>query len=549
MRATTNQCLILAWLIIFPGMADAQISRFFKRTSDVTRQTHIPGAARNVVDGAVKQVQFEAAVPDAVVPSPLTEATVPSLGIPNLDVPSAALEYGSSFVAPPAETIAPPPPGMAAGEIIADPIGEPIYNSPPATISDSFAQESIVDSGFGQPYDIPIGDVIPQAAETYSSGNWFRGGNWYSRQQVVMLLRADLPHQHIAIDNSIPTVLGAPNTDPNAGPSLSTKDTDFTFEAGTRLTIGHRIGRDPANRDHSIEFTFFGLFDYTGRASLASTTPGLGLGITSYLASVESTFSSLSGLGSLGFANVNPIPGLVANTRADVLHQADLNSFELNYVLGARPAKDRLVMQPDGRWVRHATPSKVRGLFAGLRYVRQNDLFQYRGIGEDFNNQAPDLDTGATYIVTTDNDLVGIQIGGEFVHKRTDWAFGLRGKVGGYINFADRMNHLSQTQASAVLVDGVAGRVVETTISEQNLSDETLTFLGEGNIYLAYSLRPNTTLQIGYDVLYMNGVATATNNLGIRGGTDVDRETEFARFELTGDSLYHGMNAGFEFTW
>ena len=111
------------------------------------------------------------------------------------------------------------------------------------------------------------------------------------------------------------------------------------------------------------------------------------------------------------------------------------------------------------------------------------------------------------------------------------------------------MNHLSQTQASAVLVDGVAGRVVETTISEQNLSDETLTFLGEGNIYLAYILRPNTTLQIGYDVLYMNGVATATNNLGIRGGTDVDRETEFARFELTGDSLYHGMNAGFEFTW
>ena len=79
-------------------------------------------------------------------------------------------------------------------------------------------------------------------------------------------------------------------------------------------------------------------------------------------------------------------------------------------------------------------------------------------------------------------------------------------------------------------------------VTRLEVSDETLTFLGEGSAYAAYYVRPNTAFRIGYDVLYMNGMATATNNLGIRGDG-------FAKFELTGDSLYHGMSFGLETTW
>jgi len=548
MQAIKNWCLLLTWLVILPGVADAQIAKFFQRASEAPRQTHAPRSAQPVVDRAVKQVQYDAALPAAIVPSPLTEASIPNLGIQ-----AAAVEYGSNVAAPPAETIAAPP-AISSGEMAAQPIFA-------ESMSDPYLQEAIVDSGFGQPYDIPIGDVIPQTAETYSSGDWFRGGNWYTRQQVVMLLRADLPHQHVAVDRSTFLVgtdadgnpVRVPIDDPNSAPSMSTKNTDFTFEAGTRLTLGHRIGRDPANRDHSIEFTFFGLFDYTGRASLAATNQGIGAGVTSLLGSQESTFSNLTGQGGLGFPTINNIRGFTANTRADILHQADFNSFELNYVTGARPAKDRLVMQPDGRWVRHATPSKVRGTFIGLRYVRQNDLFQYRGVGQELPNGTAEVDTGGTYLVTTDNDLLGIQIGGEFVQKRADWVFGMRGKVGGFVNFADRANRISQTLAFAETIDGTATRVVRTVEDELELSDETLTFLGEGNLYVAYYIRPNTSLRLGYDIIYMNGLATATNNLGIRGAQLADDNrsvaAEFARFELTGDSLYHGMNVGFEFTW
>ena len=300
--------------------------------------------------------------------------------------------------------------------------------------------------------------------------------------------------------------------------------------------IGHRLGRDPANRDHSLEFIFFGLFDYTGRAALTPVNPANG-GIVSLVGSEEATFSGLTG--GAGFVTVSFIDGLTNNLAVDLLHKADFNSFELNYVLGARPAKDRLVMQPDGRWVRHATPSKVRGLFAGLRYVRQHDLFQYRGTGIA-SAAGNDLDLGGDYLVKTDNDLVGVQLGGEYVRKRTDWVLGLKGKAGGLVNFADRKSRFIRTTASTETGE----REVTTEITASNLRDETLTFLAEAGAYAAYFIRPNTSVRMGYNIMYMNGIATATNNLGILGGG-----TEFAPFELTGDSLYHGMHLGFEMTW
>ena len=48
-------------------------------------------------------------------------------------------------------------------------------------------------------------------------------------------------------------------------------------------------------------------------------------------------------------------------------------------------------------------------------------------------------------------------------------------------------------------------------------------------------------MRMGYNVLYLNGLATAVDNLGLAGG--------FPRYETTGDALYHGLHAGLEMTW
>ena len=535
MRAHTKKCLLLLaiWACLHSS-AYGQFSRFFQRSS-APRQTYLPNAnatapvgsqvssvraqahARTHAADSVRTVQHNVPVASPIVPSALDEAALPVMeGLP---VTEPAPEMGVLSEYPPAS-------GSDLGPLD--------LSSPPIGNSKGMAPEMVVDTGYGLPYDMPLDTVIPQqAVETYSTSDWFRNGNWYSRQEFVMLLRADLPLQHLAVDGSAVNA----SFDPNLTPSLSTKHADFTFEAGTRLSIGHRLGRDPANRDHALEFVFLGLLEYSGRATLSAQRPTVG-GIVSLIGSEESVFTVINR--NPGFSSVNFIGGFDANTEVDIVHKADFNSLEFNYVIGARPAKDRLVLQPDGRWVRHATPSKVRGLFAGVRYIRQNDLFQYRGVGE-VSATGIDSDVGGQYQVTTDNDLIGVQIGGDFTRKRTDWLLGIRSKVGGLINFADRTNRLSLTTASTD-VDG--NRTLTTTNTELHLQDETLTFVGEVGAYVAYYVRPNTALRMGYDVLYMNGMATATNNLGIRGDG-----TTFARFETTGDSFYHGLNLGFEMTW
>ena len=263
---------------------------------------------------------------------------------------------------------------QSLGDPVMQPEMESVLPGPPMSADGTMPMaESVLTETYGQPYDIPLGDVIPgEDPEIYSTNNWFRGGRWYSKQEFMMMLRTDTPLVHIGVDSSSGT------SDPFVSSAFSTKDADFRYEAGTRLTLGKILGRDNANRDHSVEFIFTGLFDYTGRAQLqeANEIETGPFGIRTLLGTREA--NSITGL---GFPLVNDVPGFTFSERQEILYQSDFNSFEMNYMIGARPARDRMVMQPDGRWVRHATPSKVKGFYTGFRYIRQNESFRYTGIG------------------------------------------------------------------------------------------------------------------------------------------------------------------------
>jgi hypothetical protein len=222
-------------------------------------------------------------------------------------------------------------------------------------------------------------------------------------------------------------------------------------------------------------------------------------------------------------------------------------------MIGGRPARDRMVMQPDGRWTKFATPSSIRAFYAGMRYIRQNELFHHQAWGRNqlspiFDDDGVTVigtfsdptDEAGTYRVTTDNDMFGFQFGGDVVQKRTDWAVGLNGKIGALVNFANRHSTLHQRFDNPN--DPNDNDDFTTRSTTETLSDETLTVLGEANAYVAYYLRPNTSLRVGYNVLFLNGLAVATDNLGIYGD-------QFPKFEVTGNAFYHGMNFGFEMTW
>ena len=524
MRAFLTKCLTTVTLIAMSGSAEAQLTKLlgFERMPSYQRQHD------------ARATQFQEPLPVA--------AGSNELGVQSND--------GNHELGVVSDLILEAPMAPEDNDLIGasnDMEGTPLDLSPNV----GEVQSDIVfhSDEMGQPYDIPISDVIPtEGAEIYSTNKWFRGGRWYSRQELVMLLRTGLSPVHIAVDNTTTTIAGTAVLDPFITGAINTKDADFTYEAGTRLSLGKILGRDVANRDHGIEFTFFGLFDYTGRFSLTPANIETGGGIRTLLGSEEA--NSVTGI---GFPIINLVDGFTDSVFQDILYEANFNSFEMNYMIGGRPARDRLVMQPDGRWTRFATPSSVKAFYAGLRYIRQDEHFLYRAVGNNRLSAILDddgvtvigtfsdpTDEHGTYRVETDNDLIGFQFGGDVVQKRTDWVLGLNGKVGGLLNFASRKSTLDQRFNN--LNNPNDDDEFSTRFQSESLDDETLTFLAEANAYIAYYLRPNTSLRLGYNFLYLNGVATATGNIGLMG-------SKFPRFELTGDALYHGMNCGFEMTW
>lgn len=407
--------------------------------------------------------------------------------------------------------------------------------------------ELMVSGSAGDHYGMPVDHVIvpDDVAPVFSTNNWFRGGYWYSQQEFMMLLRTDLELVHVATDptslpGGLPVGTIRDQGDVSQFEKIGSKTANFSYEPGVRLTLGHIIGRDVANRDHGIEVTFMGLFEYVGYAEISPVNPnavdpnGAPLGIKTLLGSLEVDTAITNPV--QGFPSMTDVvvPGFTNTDFQSLNYESDLNTFEVNYRVGGRPGRDRLVMQPNGKWVRHDTPSRVQALFAGFRYFRIDERFRYNST--TFRSDGGQTLPPATgfYQVDTDNNAVGLQLGGDFVNKHTDFLYGLRAKAGGLVNFMDR---------DSLLVTDLPGanNQLERSADRQHLGDTSYAVLFEAGLFGAYYLRPNTSVRASYDVMLINGVANAVENLGLMG--------TFPEFDVTGKALFHGASIGFEMTW
>jgi len=341
-------------------------------------------------------------------------------------------------------------------------------------------------------------------APVYGSGTWFWNGCWYTQLDFAMMLWTNIPDRRVATDTTTILFNGQSQT-VGTGARLSTQSPAPRYKPGSRLTVGHMLGIDDTNRIHAVEFTFFGLFDYDATAAIARSDEGL------------ETLLGQSGTIS------DDVPGFDdAETQAVEL-SGDLDSLELNYLVRSRPAADRLAMHPSGDWVRYATPSKIKSMLIGVRYVSWDEAFAYESRGAD-----PTMDRGR-YDMQVGNELIGLHVGGSLLDKYDLWSWGLRGRLGGLVNFADRRSRVD------LVSDGAASARSESS------SDESLAFLAEAGLFGAYQLRPRLALRASYDVLYLSGVATAADNLGLG--------PVFRPLDLEGGTLLHGASIGLEKIW
>jgi len=334
-------------------------------------------------------------------------------------------------------------------------------------------------------------------AAIFSSGTWERNGRWYTRQEFVMLLRSE--PRLIALGQDIRfsgsgLIIPFNNTDASLG-----------FDGGARITLGRLFERDRHGNDRSVEYTFTGLFDWSSSArftALQAGTLNTVLGATSFSAS----------------------PGFDNALTQNYVASSSMDSHELNFRLRQRPDRDQLVVGRDGQWVRQTTPGRMWSVLGGVRYIGLDESFLYQSRSETAGDEDGDA------MVDTSNNLIGFQIGLDFTDYRTSWSWGLYARLGGLLNSSDRTSLVSTTISN-----------VDSARSDFS-DDNSLAFLGATGVFLNYKVTPSISLRASYDVLFISGVALASENVGVA-------EDFFPFLNTHGNALYQGLSCGFEMTW
>jgi hypothetical protein len=264
---------------------------------------------------------------------------------------------------------------------------------------------------------------------------------------------------------------------------LDTDDLNLDDASGFRVTGAYLVG--PGT---NLELTYFGTFNWASAAQV--TGPG-------------NLYSVFSAFGSDPFGG---FPETDAANLQRIDYSSALNNAELN--LRHRWTSANCVLH--GSWL------------VGARYVALDEDFGYftqTNLGE------------MNYLVTTENDLIGAQIG-------TDMFFCVspRFKIGGEVEAGVYGNHARQrTNVTATLSPSL----------HELERDDDVAFVAEAGAIGLFRLTPRLTVRGGYQLIYIDGVALAVENFN----TESPFTARQAFLDDGGDVFYHGVTLGFEWTW
>jgi hypothetical protein len=347
-----------------------------------------------------------------------------------------------------------------------------------------------------------------------SSGTWLERGFWYTELDYLFLNRGwDRKGLMLAFETTTGTVPD-PGSFGGTGVVVGTNELRIKGERPGgegvgRVKLGRFLFRDVANRDHMIEFGWYGGGDWQQSASLQAATAA-GLDITDYIDRVNRSFD---GARALSFD-----------------YSSELNSVEANYILKSRMQRDQMVLEPSGAWVRKATPSRTYSFLGGVRYLNLQEQLDLNATDVDVDATATVLREDGDYFIQTDNDLFGTQFGAGLTHDTSRWSIGANAKVGAYWNRID-LNSRFQVGETTIANSGVT-----------NSNEDDLSFVGEFQVLGKWHLRPNLSLRAGLECLFIESIALAPHQINfIPGG--------FKPIAASGDSVYLGTSIGLESYW
>jgi hypothetical protein len=357
---------------------------------------------------------------------------------------------------------------------------EPVIAEPAPAGSVIYSENNL--DGFVMPVEGPEAAIV-------SSGTIADCGFWYAQGDAVFLQRTNFYNRELAFD------------------STTGSDRTLTLQRGQgfgspfRVTLGRYLARDYENRDYMTEVVFFGLGFWDAGGSVQSVADNF------LMSSIDPFIGGFNG------SNVQSYS-----------YQSSFNSYELNYRVRLRLPRDRMVLRPDGQWVRELHPGHLASILFGLRFHDLDEDFHYTSV-----STVPALRSG-DLLIRTSNNMYGVQTGGELVWRDDRWSLGVKGKAGAYLNSATQVSELN-------VVDVVLGNVSQT----DSATREALAFLGELSVFARFQVTNNIAFRTAYESMYVNSVAVAPQQIN------------FALAEpsvaIAGQEMYQGLSFSLDATW
>lgn len=314
------------------------------------------------------------------------------------------------------------------------------------------------------------------------------------------------------------------NNVPQQVDRMTTKELKFGIEPGFRFAGRRYLGSDLEQRDYTFEVIFFGLLEWNAERQVSGSRFTDGNGVTRGLLFTPFLLSSF------------PVGGF---DNADIhrsSYSSNLNNVEWNLRIGPPLRRERRVFTPGRGWTQQRGVGMSQSLFGGLRLMTIHEDF---GFFADTRVDVNSIFLGnksAAYRVKTRNRLVGVQMGGELVERQTRWQWGMSGKAGAFVNMGE--------QLTGIISDDIADPLVFTQTPGHFVNDgeERVAFVAEAGIFGVYRIRPAIALRAGYQVMWLGGLALASEQL------DFDFRQPIV-INQRGRIFYQGASLGLEASW
>jgi len=197
---------------------------------------------------------------------------------------------------------------------------------------------------------------------------------------------------------------------------------------------------------------------------------------------------------------------------------------------------------PDGAWTRHAERGWLPSLIVGTRLANYNENFSFSGRAFD----QPLSTFGGDYLIQTQNWLWGVNLGGELISQSEFFYWGLRGRAAPAVAFDGTQQQLKGVnngyqQPTAIPTDrGPFPTGTEIwKMAGQQIGPG---FIGDLTLMAGWNVTPNSSLQIGYDFLWVAGVATATRQFNLN-------KLKQNQIDPGGQVFLQGVSFGFNGSW